>query len=184
MTTYDEIHAVAAKLEPPTQRGHLNVDWVLPARLAIGRDCENRHLLVLGGPAVTATSESVQRALMTGSWASESSGDIEGTVLRLHAGDEFMVAATTIAVELLRRGLSSRPTVDVFGEVEGFIELVIRRVLLPHEALLGLVGELLVLDRGGGARDAHRPRAAPAAAAPPRARPAPRRTPAPAGRCS
>ncbi len=143
---YDEIHTIAAQLDPPSRPGHLKVEWVLPERLAIGRDSDNRHLLVLGGPPVHAAAESVQRALMGGSWASESGVDVEGTVLRLHSGDEFMVAITTIAVELLRRGLGNRPAVDVFPEVEGFIELVIRRVLLPHEALLGLVGELLVLD--------------------------------------
>jgi len=83
---------------------------------------------------------------MEGSWCNDAGEDVEGTLLRLHAGDEFMVATTTIAVELLRRGLSQRPVVDVFPEVERFIELVIRRVLLPPESLLGLVGELLVLD--------------------------------------
>ena len=146
MTTYDDIHAIAAKLEPPATHGHLNVEWVLADRLAIGRDSDNRHLLVLGGPPVKATVESVERALMAGTWFNETGGSIGGTLLRLHAGDQFLVAATTIAVELLRRGLGDRPVVDVFPEVEGFIELVIRRVLLPHEALLGLVGELLVLD--------------------------------------
>lgn len=146
MTTYEDIHGIAAQLEAPTTDGHLTVEWIVPDRLAIGRDSDNRHLLVLGGASVKAATESVARALSSGRWFSESGAEIEGTLLRLHAGDHFMVAATTIAVELLRRGLDRRPAADVFPEVEGFIELVIRRVLLPHDALLGLVGELLVFD--------------------------------------
>lgn len=147
MMGYDDIHALAAQIEPPATEGHLNVEWVLPGKLAIGRDAHNRHLLVLSGPSLQASRDSVQRALMSGTWSDDNGEDIEGTLLRLHAGDPFLVAATTIAVELLRRGLPDRPSIDVFPKVEGFIELVIRRVLLPHDALLGLIGELLVYDR-------------------------------------
>lgn len=144
--TYDSILEAASRLEPPLETGHLNVDWVVPTRLAIGRDADNRHLLVLAGKHIQTSRESIHKALMHGSWKMESGDSIDGTVLRLHAGEEFLVAATTIAAELLRRGLPQRPVADVFPEVEDFIELVIRRVLLPPEALLGLLGELLVLD--------------------------------------
>lgn len=144
--TYDQILNIASKLEPPGEIGNLSVNWVLSGCLAIGRDSHGRHLLVLGGSEIRASLESVQRTLMHGTWKTESGDTIEGTLLRLHAGEPFMIAATTIAAELLRRGLEKRPVSDVFPEIEDFIELVIRRVLLPPEALLGLLGELLVLD--------------------------------------
>ena len=146
MMSYDEILAVARGLEPPETRGHLAVEWLVPERLAVGRDAGNRHLLVMGGTPVSASLDSVRQALMPGQWTTEGGEHIDGTVLRLHPGEHFMVAATTIAVELLRRGLAERSVADVFREVESFVELVIRRILLPPEALLGLVGELLVLE--------------------------------------
>jgi hypothetical protein len=51
----------------------------------------------------------------------------------------------TIAAELFRRGVESRHPHDAFAEVEPFIALVLRRVLLPEDFVLGLVGELLIL---------------------------------------
>ena len=146
MKSYEEIHVLASRICSPRTGGNLSVEWVLPRRLAIGRDSEDRHLLVMGAQGIRAESGAVQRALMEGTWSNEAGSDIEGTLLRLHSGEEFMVATTTIAVELLRRDLGARPVDEVFLEIEPFVELVIRRILLPPESLLGLVGELLVLD--------------------------------------
>ena len=95
--TYDSILETASRLEPPHKTGHLNVDWLVAGRLAIGRDADNRHLLVLAGKSIQTTRDSIQRAMMHGSWNTEAGLSIDGTLPRLHAGEQFLLAATTIA---------------------------------------------------------------------------------------
>ena len=145
MRSYEEIFAAFGGLSLPGEQDQVEVDWVVPERLAIGRDASARYVLVLAGDRVFATSDIVRRSLVHGDWQS-SSDTIKGTLLRVPQGEQFHIASTTIAIELLRRGIETRPTPDVFSEVEAFIELVIRRVLLPPDAIIGLLGELIVLD--------------------------------------
>lgn len=66
-------------------------------------------------------------------------------MLSLPSGEQFKTATSAIAAELFRSGVAKRPLPEVFAEVEGFIELVLQRILLPPEFVRGLVGELLIL---------------------------------------
>ncbi|MFZ4580317.1 MAG: PD-(D/E)XK motif protein [Myxococcota bacterium] len=143
---YEEIFILASGISAPTEQSHLSIEWVLAGELAVGRDAANRYLLVLAGVELDAKSELVSRVLSHGHWLHESGAAVSGTLLRLHDGEPFLVAVTAIATEFLRRGLGPRSAPEVFREVESFIELVIRRVLLPPNSLLGLIGELLILD--------------------------------------
>lgn len=143
---YDEVYDLTASIDLPEEEGKLNIEWVIAERLAVGRDKQGRHVVLLPGPSLEARLPTVARALSRGRWISESGSSIVGTLLRLSDGSAFLVASTTIVIELLRRDIATRPSQDVFREVEPFIELVIRRLLLPPESILGLVGELLTLD--------------------------------------
>lgn len=153
MKNYEEAYDLLGGVPVPTEEGHLEVEWLIADRLGLGRDSMARFVVVLAGGLVDATSETVKQSLMHGQWKQSSGEHIEGNALRLPHGAPFQVAATTIAIELIRRGIESRVASDVFKEVESFIELVIRRVLLPPESILGLLGELLVLDYGLAALD-------------------------------
>jgi len=146
MKSYDEIFSEVGALSLPPEEGRLEVEWVVAAKIAVGRDSAGRFVVLLAGPPVTARSPAVASVLSSGSWRDAGGDYVEGTLLQLPWGEPFHVATTTIAVEFLRRGVSERPVGDVFLEVESFIELVMRRVLLPPDSLLGLLGELLVLD--------------------------------------
>jgi len=143
---YEQIYRLASGLVSPVQQPFVIVEWIVPNCLAIGRDSAGRHLLLLAGVELRAKSQGVERVLARGRWRDESGSAFDGTLLHLHQGEPFLVAATTIAAELMRRGVDHRAVPDVFQEVEPFIELVIRRILLPPNSLLGLVGELIVLD--------------------------------------
>lgn len=146
MTTYDAIFAELGRLTVPDEEDRLDIEWISHEKLAVGRDCAGRFLVLLAGSSVTPQSPSVEAVLTTGRWLDSQGSVVDGSLLQLPGGEPFHVATTTIAVEFLRRGVESRPVGDVYLEVEPFIELVIRRLLLPPEALLGLLGELLVLD--------------------------------------
>ncbi len=148
MKTYEEVFDLIGGIPLPTAEGTLQVEWLIADRLGLGRDSMARFVVVLVGDLIDATSEIVKKSLVHGEWKQSSGEHIKGNVLHLPHGAPFQVAVTTIAIELIRRGIESREASEVFEEVESFIELVIRRVLLPPESILGLLGELLVLDCG------------------------------------
>jgi hypothetical protein len=144
MRTYEDIARILEQLASPIEADQLEVEWLEPGRLAVGRDNRERHAVILPGPPLEPTDFAVASAIRPGEW-STTTGVIKGTLLQLPRGDAFRTATATIAAELFRRGIASRPTVEVFAEVESFVALVLRRVLLPDDFVLGLVGELLVL---------------------------------------
>ena len=144
--TYDEIYELVSNLEAPTTADCLKVEWLLENKLALGKDSENRSILVLAGAHIDSSKDSIRKAMLHDHWRTEAGETLQGSLIRLHEGEEFLVATTTIATELLKKGLDHRPINEVFLEVENFIELVIRRILLPPETMIGLLGELIVID--------------------------------------
>lgn len=144
MRTYEEIALLLEELTSPVEADQLEIEWLESGRLAVGRDKRERHVVILPGPPLEPRETAVASAIRPGEWRT-TTGTIRGSILQLPRGDAFRTATATIAAELFRRGIASRPTVEVFTEVEPFIALVLRRVLLPDDFVLGLVGELLVL---------------------------------------
>ncbi len=144
MRTYEDIARVLEQLASPVEADQIEIEWLEAGRLAVGRDNRERHAVILPGPPLDPKDSAVASAIRPGEWRT-TTGTIKGTLLQLPRGDAFRTATATIAAELFRRGIASRPTLEVFAEVEPFIALVLRRVLLPDDFVLGLVGELLVM---------------------------------------
>lgn len=145
MRTYEDIARLIEEIAAPDQADQLAIEWLESDRLAIGRDSRERHVVILTGPPLEPSDSAVASALRAGEWRMTTGAKIKGTLLQLPRGDAFRTATAAIVAELFRRGIDARPTVEVFAEVEPFIALVLRRVLLPDDSVLGLVGELLVL---------------------------------------
>jgi hypothetical protein len=144
--TYESIYAAASAVQVPDRQSYLQVEWIEPSRIAIGRDADGRVVILIGGEEFPVSSEAVREAITYGSWSTPDGTRVDGSLLHLSADQPFLVAATTIATELLRCGIATTPAHVVFPRVEAFIDLVMRRVVLPPETILGLLGELLVLD--------------------------------------
>ncbi|MEY4548747.1 MAG: hypothetical protein RL685_4942, partial [Pseudomonadota bacterium] len=146
LRTYEYISSLLEQLERPRQPTLINIDWLAFGVAAVGRDESDSNLVLIVGPQLTSASSVVARAMRFATWATTMETSLEGNVIALPAGDHFRAAAATIAVELMRHGIDSRPPGEVFQEVEPLMELVMRRLLLPPECVLGLIGELYVLD--------------------------------------
>lgn len=146
LRTYEDISSLLEQLERPKQATLINIDWLAFGVTAVGRDGDDSNLVLIVGSKLTATSSVVARAMRFAMWVTTEETTLEGNVIALPAGDHFRAATATIAVELMRHGIDSRPPGEVLQEVEPLIELVIRRLLLPPECVLGLIGELYVLD--------------------------------------
>lgn len=145
MRTYEQIAGLLEQLASPAETDQFHVEWLEPNRVAVGRDVRERHALLIVGPQIDARDEVVAQSLRYGTWRSTSGEMVTANLLHLPRGDAFRTATAAIAAELFRRGIDARPSHGVFIEVEPFIALVLRRVLLPDDFVLGLVGELLVL---------------------------------------
>jgi hypothetical protein len=146
LTTYEQIYELASAIPVPDRHLHLQIEWIETSRLAIGRDAKGRVVLLIVGEEFSVSSSSVRDAVTFGSWMTPEGARVDGSLLRLSSEQPFLVAATTIAAELLRCGIATKPPHIVFPKVEAFIDLVMRRVVLPPETILGLLGELLVLN--------------------------------------
>lgn len=144
MHTYEEIAYLLEGLTSPVGADQLEIEWLEAGRLAVGRDKRERHAVILPGAPLQARDGAVASAIRSGEWLT-ATGTVKGTLLQLPRGDAFRTATATIVAELFRRGIGYRPMHEVFAEVEPFVALVLRRVLLPDDFVLGLVGELLVL---------------------------------------
>ncbi len=145
-TDYERIRELASAVPIPDRQRHLQIEWIEPSRLAIGRDAEGRVVILMAGAEFGVSSSAVREAITYGAWATPEGDRIDGSLLRLSSDQPFVVAATTIATELLRCGIATKPVHIVFPKVEAFIDLVMRRVVLPPETVLGLLGELLVME--------------------------------------
>lgn len=147
IVTYEDVSARLASLERPSDEGHYKVDWIVGNTVALGRDSNDHHAIFLIGDPLRAESPSVDRAMRHSTWRSTTGEELTGNLISLPPGEHFRAAAATILVELLRHGLGDDPLPHVFARVEPLIELVMRRLLLPPESLLGLLGELVILER-------------------------------------
>jgi hypothetical protein len=80
-------------------------------------------------------------------WEPSSGGRaFEASRVLLGAAVHFAAVAALIAIELTRLDLSTDEALQQsFSEVEPIIELAIRRAALSDDAILGLIGELIVL---------------------------------------
>ncbi len=145
MRTYEEIAKLLESLDPSEAHDEINVEWLDEGRAGVARDARGRYSVLIVGPKLAPRIDVVAEAVRPTTWRAEAGAQLEGSILQLPHGDAFRTVAATIAAELFRRGLKTRPVTQVFAEVEPFVALVLRRMVLPDDFVLGLVGELFVL---------------------------------------
>lgn len=146
MTTFETLSKELESTKPAAAELQLRVRWHAGGKLAVGKDASGNHVVLLVGGPLAPKTLSVAQAMRTGEWATDDGEVASGSLFQLPSGDSFRTATAAIVAELLRRELEARPIEAVFEEVEEFIALVMKRVLLPAEFVLGLLGELIVLQ--------------------------------------
>lgn len=145
--SFDQIASILDGMAPPEEANHFRVEWLSDDLLAVGRSSAGGHCVFMVCEPLAPSEPSVERAIRFSQWQPCGAPPISCNLLTLPSGEEFGTAAAAIAAELLRRrAASSESLPEVFSRVEDFVALVLRRVLMPPDFVLGLVGELLVLD--------------------------------------
>lgn len=147
MRSFHEIAALLEDMSPPSDADHYAIEWLETGVLAVGRSSAGGHCVFIVCDPLAPTVAAVERAIRYGQWQPTGTAPLSCNLLTLPSGDQFSTATAAIAAELVRRrNGSSESMPEVFARVEGFIALVLRSVLMPPDFVLGLVGELIVLD--------------------------------------
>ena len=145
--SFDQIANLLEDMTLPDKGDHFKIEWLAPETLAVGRNSTGGHCIFMVCDPLAPTIAAVERAIRYGRWQPSGAPVISSNLLALPSGSEFGTAAAAIAAELLRRRTTSGdPLTELFAQVEEFISLVLRRVLLPPDFVLGLLGELVILD--------------------------------------
>ncbi len=148
MLTYEDLLADIKVLVRPKEAAERKIFWLPGAEnLGVSRTREDRLEIFLVGPRLSTSSPSLGDAMEFGKWFREGSQDeaFEANRLILPAVGYFDHVAAFICIELVRNGVAG-DLASAFRESEPIIDLVIERLRLSDGALLGLFGELLVLD--------------------------------------
>jgi hypothetical protein len=149
LSTFEEIRSAVAALQAPAGENDRATCWVLERRVGIARTYLRQLEIFLAG-TLRASMPLVRRHLQHDSWkplGSEESFEVSRIVLP--EGDHFEPISAVLAAELLRRG--SIETADgmqrAFTAVEPIIDMALRNQVLSDEWIVGLLGELLVLEQ-------------------------------------
>jgi hypothetical protein len=146
--TFESLREALQVLQPEPSFGVRRTFWIVERLLGVAIYSQNRYELFLVGPSLRPRSPVVRRHIEHGTWQGQEGAPFEANRIILPAAPHFLSVATLIAIEFLRAGLGEGiPLPQAFEVVEPFIELALRRNILADESILGLMGELLTLDR-------------------------------------
>ncbi len=148
MLTFEDLLAGITVLGRPKGPAERKIFWASDAKiLGVSRTPENRLEIFLAGPELTSTRPSLSDAMEFGYWFRDGKPDreFEANRLILPSVGYFEQVAAFVCTELIRNGVDG-DLAGAFRQSEPVIDLVIERLRLSDGALVGLFGELLVLD--------------------------------------
>lgn len=146
MTNYedvlDQINAISAGITGDDR----SITWLTEARV-VGLARNNRgHLeLFLAGDKLKPRTGTVKSAIHHHDWHRDKQPPLSANRILLPALGHFDQVGAFIAAELLREKADVNLE-RAFAVTEPLIELAIKRLEISEKAILGLVGELLLLD--------------------------------------
>lgn len=146
MTSYeevlDQINAIPAGITGDDR----TITWLTDAQV-VGLARNNRgHLeLFLAGDELKPLTSTVRSAIHYHSWHRDTQPPLSANRILLPALGHFDQVGAFIAAELLREKADINLE-RAFAVTEPLIELAIKRLEISENAILGLVGELLLLD--------------------------------------
>lgn len=146
MTSYEEVLDQITAI-PKGEEGHdRTIRWLDDAGfVGAARDHMGHVELFLAGPELKPRAKALRDAIHHHSWSRQNGASLEANRLLFPAFGHYDPVAAFIASELLREGADD-DLPRAFAITEPLIELAIERLELSSAALLGLAGELLLLD--------------------------------------
>lgn len=146
MTSYEDILNRINATPAGITEDDRTITWLTEAQV-VGLARTNRgHLeLFLAGEQLKPRTGTVKSALHHHYWHRDNQPPLSANRIRLPALGHFDQVGALIAAELLREKADANVE-RAFAVTEPLIELAIKRLEISENAILGLVGELLLLD--------------------------------------
>ena len=146
MTNYEEVLEQINAVPAGVTGNDRSITWLTDAQV-VGLARNNRgHLeLFLAGDQLKPRTSTVKSAIHYHSWHRDTQPPLSANRILLPALGHFDQVGAFIAAELLREKADANLE-RAFAVTEPLIELAIKRLEITENAILGLVGELLLLD--------------------------------------
>lgn len=146
MPSYEEVLDLVTAIPVGSAGDDRTITWVTASQVVgFARNSRGHLELFLAGDPLKARTSTVRSALQHHSWHRENQPSLNANRLLLPALGHFDQIGALIASELLREKADGNLE-RAFAVTEPLIELSIKRLEISENAILGLVGELLVLD--------------------------------------
>lgn len=146
MTSYEDARQLIESAPRAAHPGIRDVKWMTDAHVVgVARDTDGRVEVFLRGPELRPSSSIVRDSIEFRVVHRDGQQPIDANRLLLPVLAHFDQVAAFICTELLRGGADSS-LARAFTQTEPIIELAIERLRLSNQAIIGLAGELLLID--------------------------------------
>lgn len=146
MTSYESVLDLIAQVPSAVSGDLRDILWVTDAHVVgVSRNRSGQVEVFLRGSELSPASSVVGDAIEFRTWHRERADTFEANRLLLPALGHFDQIAAFICTELLRNGADSALG-DAFAKTEPIVELAIEKLRLSNEVVIGLAGELLMLE--------------------------------------
>ncbi len=146
MINYEDARRRIECIPVSPETGSRNVEWITSAEIiGVARDIEGKVEILFRGAKLVPVSRTVKEASEHRLIYRDDGTSFEAMRLVFPALAHFDQVAAFICIELLRNGADDDLSL-AFARTEPIIELAIVNLALSDQALLGLVGELLLLE--------------------------------------
>jgi hypothetical protein len=146
MTNYESVLELIADVPSAASTDVRDIKWMTEARVVgVSRNHDGQLEMFLAGAELKPTSKTVADAIEFHAWHRDNASSFDANRLLLPALGHFDQVAAFICTELLRNGADVALR-QAFAKTEPLVELALERLRMSNEVLLGLAGELLVLD--------------------------------------
>lgn len=146
MTTYESVLQLIESTPSAASANHRDVRWLTDAHVVgVARNTDGQVEVFLAGAELSPGSNAVRAAIEFRTWHRKGAPSFDASRLLLPSLVYFDQVASFICTELLRGG-ADVSLKQAFAQTEPIIELAIERLRLSNQAILGLAGELLLLD--------------------------------------
>lgn len=146
MSSYEEARQLIEGLQCAKGVGVRDVKWMTDAHIVgVARDPDGRIEVFLRGPEIRPSSVTVRDAIEFRVVHRDGQPPFDANRLLLPAFGHFDQVAAFVCTELLRGG-ADISLIPAFAQAEPIIELAIERLRLSRQAVVGLAGELLLID--------------------------------------
>lgn len=146
MTTFEEIFQKVKSLECPSSDERRSVEWCNDQKtIAVARQIDGRVEVFIVAPEILSNSHLLTRHLEFNKWKSKDGSEFSANRLVFPSLDHFDQVAAFVVEELIRNCVNF-DLLRAFRDTEAVIEMALRRAALSEELVLGLFGELRLLE--------------------------------------